>query len=221
MDNITRIKNDNKRTTEMARKEEKVRERHLLEDIRAGSKTAFDELVLLYENDVQRFVRRYIKDPMEVLDVCQDVYLKMYLSLKTFKGESALSTWLYTVASHTSLTHLSMMKKHHPRGLMSLDDPTGNLRIASDINVASPDQELMAAESFKTLLEALYRLPPEQRSVFIKNEIGEESYDAIALEEHCPVGTVRSRLHRARALLDKLGYDQDHSYQHVERSSEH
>ena len=177
-------------------------DRELVERVRNGDKKAFDILVLKYQHKIVKLVSRYIHDASETLDVAQEAFLKAYRALPSFRGESAFYTWLYRIAINTAKNHLVAQARRPPDDDIDVQDAEqyevqGRLR-----EFATPERLLLKDEIEKTVFRAIEELPEDLRTAIILREIEGMSYEEIAQAMGCPVGTVRSRIFRAREAID-------------------
>jgi RNA polymerase sigma-70 factor, ECF subfamily len=169
----------------------------------AGDKRAFDLLVLKYQQKVANLISRYMRDSSEVLDVTQEAFLKAYRALPAFRGDSAFFTWLYRIAINTVKNHLVAQGRRPPGDDLDAEvaeqmDMGGRLR-----EHATPERELLTDEIARTVQAALDDLPDDLRTAIVLREIEGMSYEEIADAMECPIGTVRSRIFRAREAIDK------------------
>jgi RNA polymerase sigma-70 factor (ECF subfamily) len=169
----------------------------------AGDKRAFDLLVLKYQQKIANLIGRYIRDPSEVMDVCQDAFLKAYRALPGFRGDSAFYTWIYRIAVNTVKNHLVAQGRRPPG-----DDVDAELAEQIDLGAplreqATPERELLSDEIAETVQAALNDLPEDLRTAIVLRELEGMSYEEIATAMECPIGTVRSRIFRAREAIDK------------------
>jgi RNA polymerase sigma-70 factor (ECF subfamily) len=175
----------------------------LVERVQQGDKKAFDTLVLKYQQKVANLVGRYIRDPSEVLDVTQEAFIKAYRALPNFRGDSAFYTWLYRVAINTAKNHLAAMSRRPPQ-----DDIEAETAEQMDMGARlkeydTPEQLALQDEIARTIKQAVDELPGELRTAITLRELDGLSYDEIAEAMDCPIGTVRSRIFRAREAIDK------------------
>ncbi|VAW87874.1 RNA polymerase sigma factor RpoE [hydrothermal vent metagenome] len=187
---------------------EKAVDQQLIERIKKGEKEAFDVLVLKYQNKVVKLISRYVHDQSEALDVAQEAFIKAYRAIPNFRGESAFYTWLYRIAINTAKNHLVSQGRRPPAVDIEVLDaeqfegPTG----LKDYD--TPEEHLLRDEVEKTILEAMEALPDDLRTAITLRELEGLDYKEIADAMSCPVGTVRSRIFRAREAinnrLDKL-----------------
>lgn len=174
----------------------------LVERVQRGDKTAFDMLVLKYQHRITHLVSRYVHDSHEAQDVTQEAFIKAYRGLKNFRGESAFYTWLYRIAINTSKNHLvTMSRKITDTGIDAADaeqyDTGSALR-----ETATPDRELVTSEIADTVKRSIDALPEDLRTAIVLREFEGLSYEEIANAMDCPIGTVRSRIFRAREAID-------------------
>ena len=174
----------------------------LVERVQRGDKKAFDLLVLKYQQKVANLVSRYIRDPGETLDVTQEAFIKAYRALGNFRGESAFYTWLYLIAINTAKNYLVAQARRPPG--TDVDAETAE---QLDVGIRlreynTPENHLLQDELAETVAEAMNDLPEDLRTAIMLRELEGMSYDEIAKAMGCPVGTVRSRIFRARAAID-------------------
>ena len=168
-----------------------------------GDKRAFDLLVVKYQQKVANLIARYMRDSSEVPDVTQEAFLKAYRALPRFRGDSAFYTWLYRIAINTVKNHLVAQGRRPPGDDLEAEvaeqmDMGGRLR-----EHATPERELLTDEIARTVQAALDDLPDDLRTAIVLREIEGMSYEEIADAMECPIGTVRSRIFRAREAIDK------------------
>ncbi len=178
-------------------------DRELVERARAGDKRAFDLLVLKYQQKVTNLVARYIRDPSETQDVTQEVFIKAYRALKNFRGESAFYTWLYRIAINTAKNFLVAQARRPPGN--DVDAETAEqLDVGSRLKeYATPESLALTDEIAATVKLAVDGLPEDLRSAITLRELEGMSYEEIAEAMSCPIGTVRSRIFRAREAIEK------------------
>ncbi|MPS26468.1 RNA polymerase sigma factor RpoE [Pigmentiphaga sp.] len=174
----------------------------LVARVQRGDKKAFELLMLKYQRKILRLLSRFIRDPSEIEDVAQEAFIKAYRALPQFRGESAFYTWLYRIAINTAKNHLvaSGRRPSSPSEYENEDgetfDETDNL---SDIN--TPESMMATREIAETVNSAIEALPEELRTAIVLREIEGMSYEDIAQSMGCPIGTVRSRIFRAREAI--------------------
>jgi RNA polymerase sigma-70 factor (ECF subfamily) len=177
----------------------------LVKAFQAGNKASFDELVLRHKDRLFNLCFRFLGDYQEANDSAQEVFVKIYRSLKGFRLESAFSTWLYRIAVNTCKNKLRSSEYRHKKKMVHLDNPgplegsTGALEITDDTQ--SPLLELERKERLNLIRQAIDSLPPAQKMVVVLRDIEELSYDDIANITGYSLGTVKSRLSRARLDL--------------------
>ena len=167
-----------------------------------GDKLAFELLVNKYERKLQRLLSRLVRDPAEVEDVTQEAFIKAYRALPTFRGESAFYTWLYRIGINTAKNYLTAQGREGPA---TVDIDPEDAESASENELArdssTPEQEMMSRQVAETVNAAMEGLPEELRSAIMLREIEGMSYEEIAAIMNCPIGTVRSRIFRARETI--------------------
>jgi RNA polymerase sigma-70 factor (ECF subfamily) len=174
----------------------------LVERVQRGDKKAFDLLVLKYQHKVGNLIARYIRDPAEVLDVTQEAFIKAYRALPKFRGDSAFYTWLYRVAINTAKNHLAAQARRPPG-----DDIEADMAEQMDMGsplkeYATPENLALEREIAHTIQRALDQLPEDLRTAITLRELEGLTYEEIAQAMDCPIGTVRSRIFRAREAID-------------------
>lgn len=177
-------------------------DQQLVDRVKRGDKKAFDVLVLKYQHRVIKLISRYVHDSTEVLDVAQEAFLKAYRALPSFRGDSQFYTWLYRIAINTAKNYLVSQGRRPPASDIDLTDAE-HLEGAEDLKeYATPEEFLLKDEVEKTVLEAMESLPDDLRTAITLREIEGMSYEEIAEAMACPVGTVRSRIFRAREAIN-------------------
>ena len=178
-------------------------DRELVERARAGDKRAFDLLVLKYQQKVANLVARYIRDSSETLDVTQEVFIKAYRALDSFRGDSAFYTWLYRIAINTAKNFL-VAQGRRPPGADVEAETAEQLDAGTRLKeYATPESQVLTDEIAATVKLALEELPDDLRTAITLRELEGMSYEEIAQAMSCPIGTVRSRIFRAREAIDK------------------
>mgnify|MGYP001826684420 FL=1 len=175
----------------------------LVEKVKKGDKKAFDLLVLKYQQKVANIISRYIHDHSEVFDVSQETFIKAYRALPKFRGDSAFYTWLYRIATNTAKNHLAAKGRRPPMDdveAVTAEQMETGMRLKEH---ATPENLAMEAEVAKTIRQAVDDLPEDLRVAITLREIDGMSYEEIAEAMDCPIGTVRSRIFRARDAIDK------------------
>jgi RNA polymerase sigma-70 factor (ECF subfamily) len=179
-----------------------LNDKQLVERVQRGDKRAFDLLTLKYQHKIVGLVGRYIRDADEVMDVTQEAFIKAYRALPRFRGDSAFYTWLYRIAINTAKNHLVSRSRRPPDTDIDVD---GEFQADSAVlrDVASPDNQLASDELERTIFKAIDDLPEELRVAVTLREFEGMSYEEIAEVMECPVGTVRSRIFRAREAIER------------------
>lgn len=178
-------------------------DQQLVVRVQKGDKSAFDLLVRKYQHRIAKLVSRYVYDRSEVEDVTQEAFIKAYRAIKGFRGESAFYTWLYRIAINTAKNYLVAQGRRPPIADVETEDAE-----ASDIgtnlrDATTPERQLLADEIGRTVERVLAALPEDLRTAVTLREIEGLSYEEIAEVMDCPIGTVRSRIFRAREAIDK------------------
>jgi RNA polymerase sigma-70 factor, ECF subfamily len=181
-------------------------DQQLVERAQHGDKHAFELLVVKYQRKLGRLLSRFIRDAAEIEDVTQEAFIKAYRALPSFRGDSAFYTWLYRIGINTAKNYLVAMRRRAPTttGFDVADAETfENGEQIKDVN--TPENELMSKQIANTVNQTLQELPDELKTAITLREIEGLSYEEIATIMNCPIGTVRSRIFRAReAIAEKL-----------------
>ena len=178
------------------------KDRQLVQRAQRGDLRAFDLLVLKYQGRIAALVSRYVSDSGEVEDVTQEAFIKAYRALGKFRGDSAFYTWLYRIAANASKNHL-VAKGRRPAADATIEDAEGFEEGGLLSESASPEALAMGGELAEVVESALNALPDELKAALMLREFDGLSYDDIADVLGCPVGTVRSRIFRAREAVDQ------------------
>jgi RNA polymerase sigma-70 factor (ECF subfamily) len=183
---------------------QKHTDQQLVQQVFKGNNHAFDLLVLRYQHRILALVSRFIRDQNEAEDVTQEVFIKAYRALPKFRGESAFYTWLYRIAINTAKNHMVTKGRRPPDTDVDLGD-ADLLELPSElVDNSSPEAALITSELQQLIDRAIEDLPEDLRTVFTLREFGGLSYEEITEIMGCPVGTVRSRIFRAREALDNV-----------------
>lgn len=175
----------------------------LVERVQKGDKRAFDLLVRKYQHKVISVVTRYVSDWSEAQDVAQEAFIRAYRALGAFRGDSAFYTWIYKIAINTAKNHLVSRGRRPPIGDIAIEDAV-LLDGASQLRErATPERELLRQEIEQTVFGTVEDLPEELRTAITLREVDGLSYEEIAEAMNCPIGTVRSRIFRAREAIDE------------------
>jgi len=177
-------------------------DQELVVRVQQGDKKAFDLLVLKYQLRVSKLVSRFLRNQSDVPDVVQDAFIKAYRALPNFRGESAFYTWLYRIAINTAKNHLVAQSRKNPANSIDAQDAEDYGASEWLKEFASPEREALASELETIIHKAMGDLPPDLREAITLREIEGLSYEEIAAVMDCPVGTVRSRIFRAREAID-------------------
>jgi RNA polymerase sigma-70 factor (ECF subfamily) len=175
----------------------------LVQRVQRGDRAAFDVLVLRYQHKVLKLIMRYIRDAAEAEDVAQEAFMKAYRALPAFRGDSAFYTWLYRIAINTAKNSLVSSKRRPLTYDLDLQDPEQYDLQARLLESETPEGLLLTEEIRRTVDAAIEALPEELRTAIMLRELDGLSYEEIAATMDCPVGTVRSRIFRAREAIDK------------------
>ena len=182
---------------------EQETDQELVRRVQKGDKRAFDLLVIKYQHKIAKLISRYIRDPDEVQDVAQEAFIKAYRALANFRGESAFYTWLYRIAINTSKNHLMAQGRRPPGSDVEIEDALITEEGAEALSdVDTPEGLALTDEIERVILAAIEALPEELRTAITLRELEGLSYEEIAEAMSCPVGTVRSRIFRAREAID-------------------
>ncbi|WP_442915622.1 RNA polymerase sigma factor RpoE [Marinobacter sp. C2H3] len=174
----------------------------LVRKVRNGDRSAFDLLVLKYQSRVAGIISRYVYDSQEVLDLTQETFVKAYRAIGRFRGDSAFYTWLYRIAVNTAKNYLDA-RGRRPQGSADVAEAEAFEEGARLRDPASPERLLQREQLQQALSQAIAGLPEELRSAFLLREYDGLSYEDIARILDCPIGTVRSRIFRARDAVDR------------------
>ncbi|MGN5137948.1 RNA polymerase sigma factor RpoE [Aeromonas sp. 164P] len=175
----------------------------LVERVQRGDKAAFNLLVKKYQQKVVNLVARYVNNPGDVPDVAQEAFIKAYRALPTFRGESAFYTWLYRIAVNTAKNYLTSLGRRPPSSDVEAEDAESYGGSEALQEVSTPENLALTDEIKRTVFSAIEALPEDLRTAITLRELEGLSYEEIAEIMDCPVGTVRSRIFRARDAIDK------------------
>jgi len=182
--------------------EQREIDQQLVERVQRGDKTAFDLLVRKYQYRLAKLVSRYVSDRTEVEDVTQEAFIKAYRALKGFRGESAFYTWLYRIAINTAKNYLVSMGRRPPRSDIDAEEAEGLTNGTELREINTPESSMLRDEIAETVRQTIETLPEDLRTAITLREFDGLSYDEIASIMDCPIGTVRSRIFRAREAID-------------------
>ena len=178
-------------------------DQQLVQRVQKGDKSAFDLLVLKYQHRVLKLVGRFVSDAAEAEDVAQEAFIKAYRALPAFRGDSAFYTWLYRIAINTAKNTLVSNRRRPVDFDLDMQDPDQYERHARLKDDDTPEGVLLTDEIRQVVEHALEQLPEDLRTAIVLRELEGLSYEEIAEAMDCPVGTVRSRIFRAREAIDK------------------
>lgn len=183
---------------------EDTTDQDLVERVQRGDKTAFDLLVRKYQHRVVKLVMRYLRDPADAEDVAQEAFIKAYRALPQFRGESAFYTWLYRIAINTAKNAAVSRSRSPVEYDLDLQDSDESYDIQARMADHDTPEALALAEEIRAVVaQAIDSLPEELRTAIVLRELDGQSYEDIAATMDCPVGTVRSRIFRAREVIDR------------------
>ena len=175
----------------------------LVKRVQAGDSGAFDLLVQKYQHKVINLVGRFVSDHAECQDIAQDAFIKAYRAINGFRGDSQFYTWLYRIAANTAKNHLASRARKSPGYTVDVDDAQHFEGESGLKEYANPENLLLTDEIRQTIFTAIEKLPDDLKSAITLREIDGLSYEEIAQVMDCPIGTVRSRIFRARDVIDK------------------
>jgi RNA polymerase sigma-70 factor (ECF subfamily) len=174
----------------------------LVAQVQQGDKKAFDVLVARYQHRIIKLVSRFVRDRDEAMDVAQDAFIKAYRALPGFRGDSAFYTWLYRIAINTAKNHLASLARR-PREADVTDSDGEEISVEElQRDDETPEKTLQVEQMKQIIFETIESLPPDLRTAILLREMDGLSYEDIAQAMNCPVGTVRSRIFRAREVID-------------------
>ncbi len=177
-------------------------DQELVVRVQQGDNKAFDMLVLKYQLRLSKLVSRFLRNQSDVPDVVQEAFIKAYRALPNFRGDSAFYTWLYRIAINTAKNHLVAQSRKNPANSIDVQDAEDYGASEWLKEYASPEREALASELEATIHQAMGDLPSDLREAITLREIEGLSYEDIAAVMDCPIGTVRSRIFRAREAID-------------------
>jgi len=176
----------------------------LVKRVQRGDKTAFDLLVRKYQHKVVKLVLRYVRNPAEAEDITQEAFIKAYLALPQCRGDSAFYTWIYRIAINTAKNSLASRDRSPIAYDLDLTDPEESHSVQTKLQDPDTPEGLALTEEIRGIVNsAIEALPEELKTAIVLRELDGLSYEEIAAAMECPVGTVRSRIFRAREAIDK------------------
>lgn len=182
---------------------DRTNDQALVERVQQGDKRAFDILVLKYQSRVVKVITRYLRDPVEALDLAQEAFIKAYRALPNFRGESAFYTWLYRIAINTAKNHVVAQGRRPPMDDVEASEAEFYEGPSALKDTSTPERMVLRDEIERVVFEAIEALPEDLRTAITLRELEDMSYEEIADVMNCPIGTVRSRIFRAREAIDK------------------
>ena len=178
-------------------------DRELVKRVQAGDKRAYDALIRKYQHKIIKLISRYVHDPDAASDVAQEAFLKAYRGLGRFRGESAFYTWLYRIAINTAKNHLVAQGRRSPDYEVDAQEAEYYESASMLREYATPERQLLTEEIERTVYRAIRELPDDLKTAITLRELEGMSYEEIAQTMGCPIGTVRSRIFRAREAIDR------------------
>ena len=179
-----------------------VSDRELVERVQRGERKAFDLLMLKYQHRIAKLIARYVQDPAEVLDVAQEAFMKAYRAIPRFRGDSAFYTWMYRIAINTAKNYLAAQARRPRESGVDVTDAEQFDGVAELKEYATPEGLALTEEIQQTVIAAIEALPQDLKVAFSLRELEGLSYEDIARVMECPIGTVRSRIFRAREAIN-------------------
>jgi len=182
---------------------DRANDQALVERVQQGDKRAFDALVMKYQSRVVKVITRYLRDPVEAMDLAQEAFIKAYRALPNFRGESAFYTWLYRIAINTAKNHVVAQGRRPPMDDVEASEAEFFEGPSALKDTSTPERMVLRDEIERVVFEAIEALPEDLRTAITLRELEDMSYEEIAEVMNCPIGTVRSRIFRAREAIDK------------------
>ena len=179
-----------------------VSDRELVERAQRGERKAFDLLMLKYQHRIAKLIARYVQNPAEVLDVAQEAFLKAYRALPKFRGDSAFYTWMYRIAINTAKNHLAAQARRPRESGVDVTDAEQFDGVTDLKELVTPEGLALTEEIQHTVAAAIEALPEDLKVAISLRELEGMSYEDIARVMECPIGTVRSRIFRAREAIN-------------------
>ena len=181
---------------------ENITDKEIIERVKNGDKKSYDLLVVKYQQRVINLISRFVKNHSDALDVSQETFIKAYRALPNFRGESAFYTWLYRIAVNTAKNHLTVQSRKITKSdydVTDIEQIEGNMSLTEH---TTPENLLVKDELQEIVLKTIENIPEDLKTAIMLREIEGLSYEEIANVMECPVGTVRSRIFRAREMID-------------------
>jgi len=174
----------------------------LVQRVQAGDKKAFDVLIMKYQQRIVHVITGFVHDPVEALDVAQEAFIKAYRALPNFRGDSAFYTWLYRIAINTAKNYLTARSRRPPASDVDAMDATNYYDAPELKEFETPETRMMSDDLEQGIHEAIQALPEDTATAIKLREFEGMSYEEIAEVMECPIGTVRSRIFRAREAIE-------------------
>ncbi|MGF1910575.1 RNA polymerase sigma factor RpoE [Vibrio kasasachensis] len=182
---------------------EQLTDQVLIERVQSGDKQAFNLLVLRYQNKVCNLISRYVNNPGDVPDVAQEAFIKAYRAIPSFRGESAFYTWLYRIAVNTAKNYIVAQSRRPPAQDVDAEEAEYYENGSALKEISNPENLTLSKELKQVVFSAIEALPDDLKTAMTLRELDGLSYEEIAAVMDCPVGTVRSRIFRAREAVEK------------------
>jgi RNA polymerase sigma-70 factor (ECF subfamily) len=179
-----------------------VSDRELVERVQRGERKAFDLLMLKYQHRIAKLIARYVQDPSEVLDVAQEAFLKAYRAIPRFRGDSAFYTWMYRIAINTAKNYLAAQARRPRESGIDVTEAEQFDGVTELKEFVTPEGLALTEEIQRTVVAAIEALPEDLKIAVSLRELEGLSYEEIAGVMECPIGTVRSRIFRAREAIN-------------------
>ncbi len=181
---------------------ERQTDQRLVEQVKNGYPEAFDLLVRKYQHKIYGLVSRFVSDPSAAEDIVQESFIKAYRSLDRFRGDSAFYTWLYRIAVNTAKNYVVSRGRRPPDADIDAEEAEQMSGSEALQEFGTPEEVILSTEVTQKVLEVIENLPPDLRTALILREIDGLTYEEIAQVMDCPIGTVRSRIFRAREAVN-------------------
>lgn len=178
-------------------------DQQLVARAREGDQRAFELLVRKYQHKVLKLIMRYVRDMDEAMDLTQETFVKAWKALGAFRGESAFYTWIYRIAVNTAKNHLVSAQRQPYTVELDADETDQYAAEPALTDAGTPEGEALGSELHRVVMQAIHDLPEDLRTAITLRELEGLSYEEIAEVMGCPIGTVRSRIFRAREAIDK------------------
>lgn len=182
---------------------DKQEDRALVERVQKGDSRAFDLLVRKYQHKILGLISRYVADRSERQDVAQEAFVRAWRAIGSFRGDSAFYTWMYKIAANTAKNYLVAKGRRPPNDDVAVEDAIYGPSAEKLYENATPEHEMLRQEIEQSVLSTVEALPEELRTAITLREVDGLSYEEISQAMDCPIGTVRSRIFRAREAIDQ------------------